>query len=165
MAETATFHTTTLSCTSIRGDPTRTTSGDRNPATSAQAEVACKTVVLYWHSTGLADESRYCRVGSRKGLADAALDKGLQWQRLRPAFGSGEDWNMIKAASRMMRQEVAPGLRVGRGLELGTVDHKEPTPLELRPAFGSGEDWNLNANLPLVLNGNRLSPTTQRARP
>ncbi len=36
---------------------------------------------------------------------------------LRPAFGSGEDWNIFP-------------LLVGRHY------------LELRPAFGSGEDWN-----------------------
>ncbi len=36
---------------------------------------------------------------------------------------------------------VAPGLRVGRGLELRNRTERTPV-LWLRPAFGSGEDWN-----------------------
>ncbi len=38
---------------------------------------------------------------------------------------------------------VAPGLRVGRGLELGRGNLYLVAGLMLRPASGSGEDWNM----------------------
>ncbi len=40
---------------------------------------------------------------------------------------------------------VAPGLRVGRGLE-HHVRGRYVRPQGLRPAFGSGEDWNGTLN-------------------
>jgi len=38
---------------------------------------------------------------------------------------------------------VAPGLRVGRGLEHHGRQRGAPAHHELRPASGSGEDWNI----------------------
>ena len=88
------------------------------------------------------------------------LGEGL----LRPAYGSGEDWNRAlqphaaheRGCARPTGRarigtaylctsgsgvDVAPGLRVGRGLEPALVDH-ESIGGQLRPAYGSGEDWN-----------------------
>ncbi len=61
---------------------------------------------------------------------------------LRPAFGSGEDWNTDTLDAILQTFAVAPGLRVGRGLErFGGCDYR--CSWWLRPAFGSGEDWNM----------------------
>ncbi len=64
---------------------------------------------------------------------------------MRPAFGSGEDWNYLiteTSPAAFGQAEVAPGLRVGRGLELIVVVVVVVL-IVLRPAFGSGEDWNI----------------------
>ncbi len=130
--------------------------------------------------TGRARIGTYGRASSRNGPA-----------RLRPAYGSGEDWNfvsipMVSSLTRCARPTgrarigtrsvtltgpvafvVAPGLRVGRGLEPLHGRLQEPQGqgcarpsgrarigtgvgcsgkvqvFALRPAFGSGEDWNL----------------------
>ncbi len=93
---------------------------------------------------------------------------------LRPAFGSGEDWNLGIYPRRSICASVAPGLRVGRGLEreearrvedglrrcarpsgrarIGTSTRawRGRASQLLRPAFGSGEDWNPNQLTPTV---------------
>jgi len=48
--------------------------------------------------------------------------RGVYIEELRPAYGSSEDWNVdckMTAANMEWAAGVAPGLRVGRGLELG----------------------------------------------
>ncbi len=55
------------------------------------------------------------RVG--RGLEQPVPDEMAGDNRLRPAFGSGEDWNGIRGQPGPRRRVVAPGLRVGRGLE------------------------------------------------
>ncbi len=52
------------------------------------------------------------RIGTRFRRFD-----GSCWQALRPAFGSGEDWNRTVSELSLAPHPVAPGLRVGRGLE------------------------------------------------
>jgi len=61
---------------------------------------------------------------------------------LRPAFGSGEDWNRSEPDTVPACDLVAPGLRVRRGLEQPPRIKKRAR-AALRPAFGSGEDWNV----------------------
>ncbi len=61
---------------------------------------------------------------------------------LRPAFGSGEDWNSRVVSATFCTVPVAPGLRVGRGLEPRPGAAHDARRGPLRPAFGSGEDWN-----------------------
>ncbi len=55
------------------------------------------------------------RVG--RGLEPSAEGLALPGPTLRPAFGSGEDWNRLRASRQSRGEMVAPGLRVGRGLE------------------------------------------------
>ncbi len=109
------------------------------------------------------------RVG--RGLERRRNKRTSGTDMLRPAFGSGEDWNVLKAAyvrrlfagcarpsgrarigtptntPRGGGHRVAPGLRVGRGLEL-VVRPVASYQTRLRPAFGSGEDWNSFAPVP-----------------
>ena len=67
---------------------------------------------------------------------------------LRPAYGSGEDWNCF--ADRPPAGPMSP-LRpaYGSGEDWNTRGIKEDLSLsQLRPAYWSGEDWNTD-NLPL----------------
>ncbi len=87
---------------------------------------------------------------------------------LRPAFGSGEDWNDRFHRWAVPVGGVAPGLRVGRGLE-PEPQHREVAVDGLRPAFGSGEDWNSSgwdrfASLLLVAPGLRVGRGLEHRR-
>ncbi len=64
---------------------------------------------------------------------------------LRPAFGSGEDWNRGHWRSRRRSWRCA---RPSGRVRIGTLSLclSSLIPESLRPAFGSGEDWNLRAD-------------------
>ncbi len=59
------------------------------------------------------------RVG--RGLERLKRARGIVSPWLRPAFGSGEDWNILILSHLAPHCGVAPGLRVGRGLEREAV--------------------------------------------
>ena len=63
---------------------------------------------------------------------------------LRPAFGSGEDWNPECGEPVGMDLGVAPGLRVGRGLELAGVQFS-PTVASVAPGLRVGRGLELGA--------------------
>ncbi len=63
------------------------------------------------------------RVG--RGLEQERLTAQVANAMLRPAFGSGEDWNTVAVLTGARPGEVAPGLRVGRGLELVSIIYKQ----------------------------------------
>jgi hypothetical protein len=105
-----------VSVSTLHRDPVRTTIGSRDPATSAQVGLTCKTASLYWRNTGSANGSQYCRIASRKELSEADLHKGLQWQRCARPTGRARIGTSITNWE-ISGEGIALGLRVGRGLE------------------------------------------------
>jgi len=74
---------------------------------------------------------------------NAGTTTDLRWKLLRPASGSGEDWNgeppeLPKDTVKRLR----PASGSGEDWNAVTAPVIAPRPGRLRPASGSGEDWN-----------------------
>ncbi len=59
---------------------------------------------------------------------------------LRPAFGSGEDWNLTRMRQREGLALLRPAFGSGEDWNI-RVTLLRCSSIVLRPAFGSGEDW------------------------
>ncbi len=146
----------TLSCTEHREMPARTPSDGRITVTSAQHRTGCKLIRTGQTTFAANPFARVLPLRFAQTCPKSRHPIGVTLTRLRPAFGSGEDWNWEDTGNAVDNFDVAPGLRVGRGLEHQDLDLRKRA-LLLRPAFGSGEDWNYWAPSS-VLGLSRLRP-------
>ena len=75
---------------------------------------------------------------------------------LRPAYGSGEDWNHAVVVGVVLLPELRPAYGSGEDWNR-SPSFAVITAMLLRPAYGSGEDWN-QRGLRIVLCGHAVAP-------
>ncbi|HET7480561.1 MAG TPA: hypothetical protein VFJ72_13725 [Rubrobacteraceae bacterium] len=61
---------------------------------------------------------------------------------MRPAFGSGEDWNFASRPWPCKVSRLRPAFGSGEDWNIAALAVRGGQMSGLRPAFGSGEDWN-----------------------
>ncbi len=78
----------------------------------------------------------------RANVAESPINKPFSASPLRPAFGSGEDWNRVEVLCLRRISLLRPAFGSGEDWNSYGAEIVNSFPKLLRPAFGSGEDWN-----------------------
>jgi hypothetical protein len=128
-----------VSVSTLHRDPARTTRGSRDPATSAQVELTCKLPIYV------------------RAIRNLATNLGIVAQERAKDCRRPLDRRVCNGA-------VAPGLRVGRGLEPKRCNG-HVTEADAPGLYRSGEDWNFTASSAEPLGSTRkVRPAFGRAR-